>query len=787
MNGDGPKKAATANAPPLDPDPRGRRAWNAPSGAWVRPLVALLPPLVAFVLQSLLWPTLKPHVWLLFYPAVYFSSWFGGLPGGLWATVISIMLVNSYFIPPEASLATGHPRAILSVGVFMAMGILFSFFHGRLRKRTQQATEAMAAVQSAHDKLESRVRERTGELQTANLELQREITEHKRDQQAALEQFKLSETFFNNSVSGLVVLDKDFNFLRVNESYARSCRRDISEFVGRNLFDLFPSDAKAIFEEVVRTKQPFKTFTRPFVFPDQPERGVTHWDWTLVPILDLAGEVEYLVLSLREVTEHKRAEDALRDSEDRYRAIVEGQSELICRWNFTDGITFINEAGCRYLSLPRSEILGRSFEPYVYEEDRPALQAHNASLKPEAPVGGIEHRVRLPTGEVRWTQWMDRAFFDAAGRLLEFQSVGRDITERKLAEAALHESELRFRMVLESVALIGLMLDCAGRIRLCSDHLLALTGWKREEVLGADWFEQFLPPDVRDHIRSEIFGQSLLTGEVPAHYENEIVTRQGERRLIAWSNTLFRDSAGQIAGVASIGEDITERKRAEATLRALSLQLSRAEDAERRRIARELHDSTGQKLAALSMTVGMLQDAAGSSAGKTDRMCADCLATIEECAEEIRTLAYLLHPPLLDELGLAAAVRDYVLGFSKRSGIQVAVDTPPDLERQPDAVEIALFRVVQESLGNIHRHAGASTARLRLACDAEQVTLEVSDSGRGISAETLRALEAGGGASGVGIAGMRERLRLLGGLLEVNSGERGATVRATVPRRQEPT
>jgi signal transduction histidine kinase len=221
-------------------------------------------------------------------------------------------------------------------------------------------------------------------------------------------------------------------------------------------------------------------------------------------------------------------------------------------------------------------------------------------------------------------------------------------------------------------------------------------------------------------------------------------------------------------------------------LRELWLQLSQVQDEERRRIARELHDSTGQKLAALSMTVGLLQDATTAPGGKPEKMFADCLAMIEQCAQEIRTLSYLLHPPLLDELGLAAAISDYVEGFSKRSGVQVALDVPPGLERLPAEVELVLFRVVQESLRNIHHHAGTATVRIRLTCDAEQVTLEVSDEGRGMSAETIRAIETGSGAAGVGIAGMRERLRLLGGRLEIKSGKCGTTVRAIIPRPQEP-
>jgi PAS domain S-box-containing protein len=150
-----------------------------------------------------------------------------------------------------------------------------------------------------------------------------DITERKRADQAALDQFKLAETIFNHSVSCFVVLDRNFNFLRVNDAYARACRRDIGEFAGRNHFDLYPSDAKAIFEEVVRTRKPFEIFVNAFAFPDQPERGLTYWEWTLVPVLDAQGEVEYLVFSLNEITERTRAREVLKQSLQRVQALSE--------------------------------------------------------------------------------------------------------------------------------------------------------------------------------------------------------------------------------------------------------------------------------------------------------------------------------------------------------------------------------------------------------------------------------------------------------------------------------
>jgi signal transduction histidine kinase/heme exporter protein D len=233
--------------------------------------------------------------------------------------------------------------------------------------------------------------------------------------------------------------------------------------------------------------------------------------------------------------------------------------------------------------------------------------------------------------------------------------------------------------------------------------------------------------------------------------------------------------------LAQIESHQAELRSSEEGLRKLSLQLSHAEVEARRRMARELHDSTGQKLTALAMMVGLLQDTLDAP-DKREKLFTDCQTLIEQCTQEIRTSAYLLHPPLLDELGLAVAINAYVEGFAKRSGVAVAFEEPTDLGRLPSEVEITLFRIVQECLGNIYRHAGTSAAGIRLACDVEQVVLEVSDQGRGMSAETLRTLETGRGGAGVGIAGMKERLRLLSGRLEIESGGKGTTMRAIIPR-----
>ena len=204
-----------------------------------------------------------------------------------------------------------------------------------------------------------------------------------------------------------------------------------------------------------------------------------------------------------------------------------------------------------------------------------------------------------------------------------------------------------------------------------------------------------------------------------------------------------------------------------------------AQDDERRRIAQILHETTAQDLAALKMHLARLNRTA-SHLTDTDRgALTESIALAEQSITEIRTLSYLLHPPFLDEMGLLAALRWYAAGFAERSGIKVDLELPGSFERRPLDTETALFRIVQESLINIHRHAGSEIARIRLCRDAETLVLEIEDRGHGIPSASPRHIMNGG--DGVGIAGMCERLEQLGGSLEIESGDGGTTVRARLP------
>jgi signal transduction histidine kinase len=232
-----------------------------------------------------------------------------------------------------------------------------------------------------------------------------------------------------------------------------------------------------------------------------------------------------------------------------------------------------------------------------------------------------------------------------------------------------------------------------------------------------------------------------------------------------------------------VARDVSDRKRTEQALRDLSGRLLQIQDEERRHIARELHDSTAQRLAVLECNLRLLQQRSPGLEPAMRQNLEQSVALGGECSNELRTLAYLLHPPLLDELGLASALRAYISGHNQRHGIFVSLKLPRRLPRLGSDLEIAIFRIVQEALSNIHRHSKSKTAKIRLSASPCKWILEVSDQGQGIAPDILERLNEGTAILGVGIAGMRERVRQLGGRLEILSSRRGTTVRSVFPRR----
>src|SRR3984893_225867 len=267
-----------------------------------------------------------------------------------------------------------------------------------------------------------------------------------------------------------------------------------------------------------------------------------------------------------------------------------------------------------------------------------------------------------------------------------------------------------------------------------------------------------------------------------------LVFAAGSALIIAIGELVRSNTAALQAAQGQLEEKVQQRRveldAANHSLSELSARLLRLQDEERRRIARELHDSVGQTLAALSMNLSAVR-ADVERLTATAANLTDSEGLVQEMSKEVRTISHLLHPPLLDEAGLASAVRWYVDGFSQRSKIKVDLDLPDDFGRLPRESETAIFRVVQECLTNVHRHSGSSTARIVLRHFEDHVSVEVADKGRGIPNEKRDEM-ASAGTPGVGIRGMRERIRQLGGSLEIYSDDVGTVVVARLPVAKAP-
>lgn len=228
-----------------------------------------------------------------------------------------------------------------------------------------------------------------------------------------------------------------------------------------------------------------------------------------------------------------------------------------------------------------------------------------------------------------------------------------------------------------------------------------------------------------------------------------------------------------------VQERTAELSKANHSLRELSARLLQMRDEERRRLARELHDSVGQLVAAISMNIGRLEEQAERLGLEGAKLFGDTKALVAQIASEIRTISHLLHPPLLDEIGLTSALHWYVDEFSKRSNIETKIESPSDLGRLPADMEMAIFRIVQECLANIHRHSGSETAAIRVEKEDHRITVVAQDAGRGIPPDRIAGISEGRG--GVGFRGMAERLRFLGGNLAIDSNGAGTVVTATLP------
>ncbi len=369
-------------------------------------------------------------------------------------------------------------------------------------------------------------------------------------------------------------------------------------------------------------------------------------------------------------------------------------------------------------------------------------------------------------------------------------------------KVALRRTEERFRLLVDAVQDYAIfMLDADGYVSSWNTGAKRIKGYEASEIIGKH-FSVFYP---EEDLQAGKPARELEVAAKEGRFEDEgwRLRKDGSR---FWANVIIsaiKDESGQLIGFGKVTRNFTDKINAsemlrkeiiekteaqrklhesEKSLRQLSLRLLQTQDEERRRIGRDLHDSVGQYLVGLKMKVDTLKSASLRNQREDSGELAECSQLIEEAISEVRTISYLLYPPMLEELGLKSAVPWYLDGFTKRSGIKTAFEVSSEFDRIPGDLELALFRVLQESLTNVHRHSGSSTAIVRLLTENQNVILQVIDEGKGTQSKNLEdRAQDWMGTFGVGLRGMNERVRQLGGTLELSSTEEGTTVTATLP------
>ena len=602
-----------------------------------------------------------------------------------------------------------------------------------------------------------------------------------------------------------------------NKSAERIFGYTSSEAVGQNVTMIIPPERRdeelEILARLARGEriEHFDTVRR------RKDGGLIDVSLTVSPIRNAAGQIVGASKVARDITERIRAEKAVRESEERFRAIVETTPECV-KLVAPDGtLQHMNTSGVQMIGADSPEaVVGRSVYDLVAPEDRARFRAFNEEVCSGRKgtlafdiigLNGVRRRMETHAAPMRTPD----------GTIVQL-AVTRDVSERKLAEERERRitteavaTNAKFRAVFEQTSVFAAIMTNDGVVIDANRMCLDACGYRAEDVLGKPLWETGWwrgSEESRERIRA---ATPLVAQGVPYRETLEYSWADGTVRLVDFALYPIMDDQNRVIFLHPTGVDITDLKRAEENyrklaesldaevrartdelegrnaevvrqtelLREFSQRLLQTQDAERRHIARELHDSAGQTLAVLSMDIAALVQKAGTDAPELLAAVEKIENTARQLRNEIRTTSYLLHPPLLDEAGLSSALGWYVQGLTERNALEIDLTVTENFGRLPRDMELVIFRLVQESLTNIHRHSGSKTAAIRLSRNAREIRLEIRDRGQGISAERLADIQSG--ASGVGTRGMRERVRQFEGKIKFESNASGTKIVVSFP------
>jgi PAS domain S-box-containing protein len=487
--------------------------------------------------------------------------------------------------------------------------------------------------------------------------------------------------------------------------------------------------------------------------------------------------------SLTDIAARRRAEDALRESEQRFRAIADTAPAFIWMTGPDGACTYVNQRWLDFRGRALEQEIDNGWQDTIHPDDLASLDIARAAAR-EGREYTVELRTRGADGQYHWLLCTGRPRYTADGTFLGLVGSSVDITERKQAEEALHESEERYRLLVE-VSPDPIWVHCEGQLVLANPAGLTLLGASGpEQVIGRSWLD-FIHPDFHESVRRR--RQQLHEGLSVPSITLKLLRLDGTLLDVEANATPFTYQ-GKPA-ILAVGRDITERKRSEEALRdyaerleVLSRRVIEVQETERRNLAHELHDEIGQSLIAVKITLQRKQHQPESTA--LAPYLEDSIAVVDEAIRQVRDLSLDLRPSLLDDLGLVPALRWYVDRQAQRSGLNLQLIAKPLETSPPPEVETACFRVVQDALTNAMHHAHAQRVRIELQQKEAELHVVVQDDGIGFDVAQQRARATRG--ESMGLLSMEERAALLGGRLEIISAHaRGTTVHACFPLKKD--
>ncbi len=691
-------------------------------------------------------------------------------------------------------------------------------------------------LRKSRGELEKKVQERTADLAKANEELQGEIIKCTHAEGTLREQSKILEGFFTSTITPLVFLDRDFNFIRVNEAYAKACQREVSEFPGHNHFEFYPSDAKEIFEQVVETRKPYQAIARPFTFPDHPELGTTYWDWTLTPILDDASEVESLVFSLEDVTKRKRAELALRNASVYTRGLIEASPDPLVTISRDGKLMDVNKATELVTGKSREELIGSDFSDY-FTDPKQARKGYQEVFQ-KGLVRDYPLAIRHTSGQVTEVLYNATVYKNEAEEVQGVFAAARDITERKEAENRIKAANALLNLFAQKKsrkeyldAVVDLVRNwskcrCAG-IRVIDEQgcvpYESYLGFGREfwesenclwvkhdqcvciRVIKGEPDRQDIPmmtPGGSFHCNNTIKFVGELSDEERTRYrgvcvENGFLSvavvpirQHGEalgavhladenERMIPPKVLEFIESMVPLIGEAINRFNLEEELRtSENRLRLLSSQLLVAQEKERKRIAGELHDSISASLSTIKLNIENAANKMKEGVASPELL-EVIISRVQDSIKETRRIMSDLRPSVLDDLGILAAINWFCREFQNTySHIRIEKQIDIREDKVPDPLKTVIFRIMQEALNNIAKHSEAEFVQICFRQIGNIIELTIQDNGQGF--DIVKNLSEDDSRKGLGLLSMRERAELSSGSFTIESiaGE-GTTICAS--------